>query len=668
MTKRVHSKVFKVQGSAFPKQGSGFRVQAFLLAALLAMAIPCAAAVPPPEKLLPSDTLLMITAPDFAKLSEIFKKSPQSQFWNDPAMKAYKDNFTTKWEEDFVKPLERDLGIKFEDYTGLLQGQVTVAVTESGWQGKEDQAPGMLLLVDAKDKGAQLKKNLSELRKKCADAGKTVRTEKVRDVEFLVISLSTNDVPPTLRKFFPQHARSRDGAEASEPAKSAQKQEVVLGQVDSVLVLANTVKAVEPIVARLTGGGAPPLGEVPSYQANHLSMFRDSPLYAWINVKSFLDITLRAAAAEKSESSSTPGPEMKPEKIVGALGLSALKSIALSYQDSNEGALFQVFLSVPESGRQGIFKILAPEPKESGPPPFVPATAINFQRWRWDGQKAFATLERTLNDLSPEAVSGLKWLLDTATKAGQEKDPGFDVKKNLIGNLGDDIISYEKAPPTDAAAGTSAPSVSLIGSPHADQLCAALKATLGALAIFNPQAGSPKEREFLGHKIYSSPMPPLPMMPMMAAPAAKSLHYAAGGSYVALSTDPAMVEEYLRSSDSQAKALRETSGLLEASQKIGGMATGLFGYINGAETGRISYEGRKKSSSSSSKSDSVNPMSAALPWLDVMKTIKPWFDDSLLPSYDKVSKYMYFRVYSGSATVDGLSFKLFVPTPPALRK
>ena len=58
------------------------------------------AAVPPPEKLLSDDTLLVITAPDFSRLRDTFKNSPQSQLWNDPAMKAFRDHFLEKWTEE----------------------------------------------------------------------------------------------------------------------------------------------------------------------------------------------------------------------------------------------------------------------------------------------------------------------------------------------------------------------------------------------------------------------------------------------------------------------------------------------------------------------------------------------------------------------------------------
>src|SRR5258708_3867006 len=105
---------------------SGFHSFAVALLAL-ALNVRAATPIPPPEKLLPDDTLVMVTAPDFARLRQVLKSSPQSQLWNDPAMRPFKDKFMSKWKDEFVKPLERELNIRLDDYTSLPQGQSTLA-------------------------------------------------------------------------------------------------------------------------------------------------------------------------------------------------------------------------------------------------------------------------------------------------------------------------------------------------------------------------------------------------------------------------------------------------------------------------------------------------------------------------------------------------------------
>jgi len=642
---------------------------AALVAGLMLAADKVSAVIPSAEKLLPDDTLVLLTVPDFSKLKEIYKTAPQSQFWNDPAMKPFKTKFMEKWQEDFVKPLERELKIKFEDYTSLPQGQATFAITQNGWQGKDEQLLGMLLLIDAKDKSSQLKTNLADVRKKWVDAGKTVKTEKIRDIEFSVIPVSSNDVPATLRKFFPESAPVQElGAEDAPKKAAPAKSEIVIGQFESLLIVGNSIKVVEKVVARLTGGSIPSLGELAAYDANHQAMFRDVPGYGWVNIKAFVDVLSKQVTEKKNPDAPDPFSSVKPEKIISATGLGGLKTVAFNFQYSPEGSLVQFFVGIPESTRQGLFKILSGEPKESNPPNFVPADAVKFQRWRLDGQKAWAALEKMVSEISPQLAGGLNFLIDTANTAAKDKDPGFDLRKNLIGNIGDDVISYEKA-----ARGTkldqlkSPPSLFLIGSPNPEQLAASLK---GILTFMNQQGGAPAEREFLGRKIFSLPLPNLPIglsgdSPKPSAP--RTLSYCASSGYVALSTDASLLEEYLRSSETQGKTLRETAGLVDATQRVAGPGTSLFGYENQAETMRTTFELLKKESGSASSGD-PSSLSGALGMVGPGKILKEWLDFSLLPSFDKVSKYFGISVYAGGSTVDGLSLKVFSPVPPGLKK
>src|SRR5579864_8020160 len=125
------------------------------LAALFFVSSSLYGVIPSPEKLLPDDTLVLLTATDFAKLRAVWEKLPQRQLWNDPAMKPFREDFTTKWNEQIVKPLERELDIKFEDYTSLMQGQVTFALIQNAGQADSPQA-GMVLLLDTKERSAQI--------------------------------------------------------------------------------------------------------------------------------------------------------------------------------------------------------------------------------------------------------------------------------------------------------------------------------------------------------------------------------------------------------------------------------------------------------------------------------------------------------------------------------
>jgi len=134
-----------------------------------------------------------------------------------------------------------------------------------------------------------------------------------------------------------------------------------------------------------------------------------------------------------------------------------------------------------------------------------------------------------LGDISPQAISQLNFLLDMANTAAKEKDPAFDVKKSFIGNLGDDLISYEKAPRgTTPADLRSPPAIFLLGSSNSSNSLQLSKAFLG---FFNQQGRRADRREFLGHKIFLCRclQLPFPGAGRGEARAPRKLHYSASG-------------------------------------------------------------------------------------------------------------------------------------------
>ena len=60
-------------------------------------------------------------------------------------------------------------------------------------------------------------------------------------------------------------------------------------------------------------------------------------------------------------------------------------------------------------------------------------------------------------------------------------------------------------------------------------------------------------------------------------------------------------------------------------------------------------------------------LTSSVPFAHPEKTIKGWLDFSLLPDFAKVSKYFSYTVVASGATANGISFKVFSPTPAGLK-
>lgn len=619
------------------------------LAVSLAFTNSLRAEIPAAENLLPSDTLFVVTAPDCAAMRTAMHDSPQWMVWGDPAMKPFHDKFMAKLNEAFVGPLEKDLGMSVAEFADLPQGQFTFAVTQNGWSGTGDPLPGLVLLLDAKDKSDTLKTTLAALQKKWTDAGKKIRTEDVRGIKFSVVTLSSNDIPAGLTRMFGGQSGSEIGKKST-PAKSG---EIVLGQFESLLIVGSSLKAVDPVAAHLTGGSAPALNDNSIFAADKPAQFHDAPLYfGWFNAKALFTVLSQIPDARPNPAAPSPMPQFSVSKMLAAAGLTGLKSASFATRESHDGSEADFYLSVPEAGRAGLFKMISTDTKDGNPPPFVPADAVKFWRWRLDGQKEWATLQTMLGDIYPAGLNMINSAIAMANASSQMKDPDFDINKNLIGNLGDDVINYQKAATSASIADlNNAPTLYLVGAANPDQAVNAMKGILSMMY----KAAEP--RDFQGKTIYSISLGAATPPGSTVKIPARSFYYAASSGYIAMSTDSSILESYLRNPGSADKPLNQIAGLADAAQHIGGMDKGLFGYENQREIMRSAFTLLKNQPGSAA---GMNSMAAMPP------AFREWMDFSLLPDYDAVSKYFFFSVFNGSATADGISFKAFAPRPPGL--
>jgi hypothetical protein len=413
------------------------------------------------------------------------------------------------------------------------------------------------------------------------------------------------------------------------------------------------MKAVASVASHLAGGASPALKDNAEFAADQLSQFHDQPLYyGWFNAKTFFSVLSQIQPPQDSGSFRLPW-----DKILLASGFEGLKSVSFTYRENHDGARIELFASAPESTRQGLLKIVAAAPKDANPPTFVPADAVKFWRWRVDGQKAWTELRHALSGISPSALSTLDTLILTANSSAQQQDPNFDIRKNLIGNLGDDWMSFEKAPSGQTLKDlNSAPWLFLFAANNPDQAALAIKTVAGMTSADNP----PQTRDFLGRKIYTIT---LPAGRGASASSPHLLYCAASGGYVAVTMDVSMMENYLRSDNGKTKPLNQKPGLMEAAQRVGGMGNGLFGYQNQKELARELFTAFKNDPALAASA--ANPL-PSLPFAASGTSLRDLMNFSLLPDYGQVSKYFSFSVYGGNATSDGLDVKIFTPRPPEL--
>lgn len=595
-----------------------------------ATALSLPAATPPAEKLLPADTLVMTTIPDWDRAAAAFKDFPFALLWRDPAMKPFADHFEKRLGALFAAE-DKTAAAEWAEFKPLLGGQITLALVQNGWLGQPGSSPDVVVLIDVKDKAKQLRDFIEKCEKRDTEAGKVIQHETVRGVKF---ARAQGKAP-----------QPKDNEAAGKP-----KSEHYAGQSGSLLLVAENLKSLEKILARLDGAGAG-LDEVPEFERARSALARDAQIFAWLNAKAFLGVVGKLPAEPQGADANPLA--MAPGRMLDALGLGGLDGVALTARPATEGTQVELFLQSPQARRKGLLNILTPEVKEAGPLPSVGGDVAKFTRVRLDGQKAFTTLERVITDLNPQMAGLLTLMLENV---GKDKNPNFDLRKELFGNLGADFVTIQKAPRGGAADDLkSPPMLYLIGSPRPDALVQALR-TLSPLP--------PKEREFLGRKVYSLSI--LPGM-VQAPPGRGQLHVSTTGGYLAVATDVALLEEVLRGAEAQGKPLSAIPGLADSAQKIGGFNTGWFVYENQTETIRILLDTLRKDPDALEKLF-ASPVPMAGATLPSLKPLKDLADFSLLPPFAVIAKYLGYTVQTATGTPDGISFKSFVPVPAGLKK
>jgi hypothetical protein len=616
--------------------------------ALLAAAWNAGAAEPPAQKLLPKDTVMVVAVPDADKALAVLTNSAMGLLWRDAAVKAFKDKFNDKLQTAAAGPLQRQLGINFPDYQGLAQGQLTFAIVPVDQAANPDEHYAAVFLLDAGNHAAQLATNLAALKKKWIDAGKTLKTEKIRDMEFATLIMTSDEL--SLQKLLPSLTDTNDTGLAL-PKAAPEKLELTFGQSGSLLIVSQSSQVIEKILARQAGGLLPGLDEQPAFQSDYAARLQGTPFFAWFNVKAVLGDLVKPQAP-------AAGPSLLADAVAGegalaALGFTGLTSASIAYRDTPDGLNLQFFVGAPESSRRGLLKALATEAKESGPPPFVPAEAVKFSRLRLDIPKSWRLLESTLNEVSPKVTQLFNYVLDLAGKAKDEK---YDLRSELLDNLGDDIINYERNPVNTTLGDLrEAPEIMLIGSPSPYKLALAIKVALGLIT----PADKITDREFLGRRIFSATLPVSPQG------GSRSYHFAASGGYVAITSDVEMLEEFLRSNDSDKPGLSRTPGLGEAAQKAGGgMSTGLFAFSNDKESTRVLLETLRKETISAPDLLGLLGLQMRMNKISTVEEashFKEWCDFSLLPPADALTKYFNYSVWVGGFTSDGFTLNCFTP-------
>jgi hypothetical protein len=270
---------------------------------------------------------------------------------------------------------------------------------------------------------------------------------------------------------------------------------------------------------------------------------------------------------------------------------------------------------------------------------------------------AWSALEGAVYSILPTARSVVDLMFQSV---GKDADPNYDLRSELIGNLGDDVIFVEQRPATNSLAALNrAPSLILIGSKAPEKVAGALR----KLAVFlPPPMNALRSRDVSGHTIYSLE---LPEQAGADSAGARQFNFGAGGGYLAMSGDMALLEGFLRGSSPGGDPLSAVEGLNAAAMKVGGLGNGWFGYENDQAVARSIIETLRTDSATLEGMLAMTPAGESL---GKSGGLKAWADFELLPSFEQIAGYFHYSVYGLDLRAEDFRYRMYSPTPPEMRR
>ena len=149
----------------------------------LTLANPDATTTVTPESILPANTFALSTVPDVNAARTAFKAAPLTRFWNDPSMARFTEKFSFAVEKNILEPLLIQGNIDINEYSSLLQGQLTFALTRQ----VGEEIPGVIFILDSGKESEALKEKLADLRETLVDNDVPHNRLRIQGADFIHI-------------------------------------------------------------------------------------------------------------------------------------------------------------------------------------------------------------------------------------------------------------------------------------------------------------------------------------------------------------------------------------------------------------------------------------------------------------------------------------------------
>ncbi len=373
--------------------------------ALVAVALPAAAVMPPSEQIFPATTKAYVSVPSLPKLRQAWERSPLGRLLDDPEMQDFRMDLERQLEDKGMQ-MESRSGITPADLEGLPTGEIAVGLIAA----TPDKA-SIALLIDVTN-------NLQM-------AGQTLQK-----VDATLMRQGAK------RVMHPNKLAKAPLTEFIIPPKGKRKKEahVVYFIENEILAAFDNLATAEDFLTRIAGTKPDSLAGVTAFKTVMERTKKQVDAVA-PHVRWWADPLTAAEAVQVSYISERGNRD--PIKIARNVGFSGIKAVGglITMSSKPYGMLHRTMVLAPPPYQSAMKMLDFPNAAGFTPEAWVPAKIDSYSSFQWNLQTAFDNVGPLFDEVVGEGEKGV-WQDVIDSMRDDPNGPQLDLRKELVAHLG----------------------------------------------------------------------------------------------------------------------------------------------------------------------------------------------------------------------------------------
>ena len=387
------------------------------IALVLSGALP-ALARPSAMKLFPEETLLLVRTPNVGELLERLRDTSTGRMVRDPQLKPFVERMYGSAGDLYTEKVAEWLGVSWEELKDLPRAELAFAIV-----ARRDHIPAFVLLIDQGDAPSVARRLLDNALERIKEDGGETTTETIEGVEVTVV---------------------REGDNQDHVIGLCEKEHTIVAATDPGLLaeIFRHWNAADPESAAADGGTADAdetddessEGESPQYSGRtlaenkkfvtilrHCRRPQDPPP----NVIVFVDPI--GLLRQFNRDNAGMSVAMATFPALGIDGLSAIGA-TMTFATGRYDGLSHMHV-VLENPRAGVMQVIAFEPGDTTPQPWVFADLETYMAWHWNMRGSFNTIRALVDRMQFQGAT------DKFITSSISEKLGIDFEADVIDNL-----------------------------------------------------------------------------------------------------------------------------------------------------------------------------------------------------------------------------------------